>query len=320
VLVESPRHAARRSGCGDERDRRVPATPSGTYAGWAPGTKARVSLGELRCMCCSFHLAENRNSAQANRSRGSQGEMEKSSGARHESPTTDTYLPAAIVLDLPRERGEHCSDQTAGGISPIGRQVTEGERQIQEAGHRGPRNQKALAAKAKMFAITRCFLERRPSRFLTRSEATSFNLFAQPPEIFPVHPRGVEPLGNMNSKICIALQAICPEPYSLLGACNSPEAAPVTCPGITTNHYFPLCATRLNRAFDMLEAAQFGDGYGDARKRGGHQGVIAPETRRHRWRPSFRLRVETLSSCCTPSHARSRRVMPLSKNLIDWGF
>jgi hypothetical protein len=89
---------------------------------------------------------ENRNSAQAIDQGGLAGQMEKIQRGAPESQRR--YLPAAIVLDLPKERGEHCptklqEDTTRGDKSP---KAKDKSRKQDPA----DKNQKALAANVKM--------------------------------------------------------------------------------------------------------------------------------------------------------------------------
>jgi len=96
--------------------------------------------------------------------------MEKSSGARMKA-NTDIYLPR-LSWTCPRQGGSIALPNCR-RISPW---ATSHRKRKTNPGSRTPRTRiKRRWPPRRKCRRHRCFLERRPSRFLTQSEATSFN-------------------------------------------------------------------------------------------------------------------------------------------------
>jgi hypothetical protein len=97
-------------------------------------------------MCLLASFSRESQFCSGNRSRGIAGPDGKVQRGAHESQ--HRYLPAAIVLDLPKERVEHCptklqEDIIMGDKSPKAKDKSRKQ-------DTADKNQKALAAKAKM--------------------------------------------------------------------------------------------------------------------------------------------------------------------------
>jgi len=194
--------------------------------------------------------------------------MEKSSGARMKA-NTDIYLPRLSWTCL--RKGGSIARPNCRRISPW---ATSHRRRKTNPGSRTPRTRiKRHWLPRRKCRRHRCFLERRTSRFLTRSEATSFNCSRSRQQYFRSSPRRRTSREHEQQDLQ-RIASDCRNRTHSWGV-QFARGGSSHLSGITTIKFFTL-RDSLEPAFDMLDAAQFEMATGLHGKRGGSKSHLDP--------------------------------------------